>query len=304
MSTYRLAQNALALFPAVVQGDFQSTRRVLAAMVEDPAGSPTRRVMLKGNLAHCLMECGRPGPGGHHCQSGIGGSGSVRSGPLHRFVHACSGWGALRFGDTARGMQDLRNAAEISTRCNDLSAAAEHREYLSQMLRALGRVDESSSEAEQAFEGLSIKDAYGFSRAAALEVAASLLALGDLAAARAESEAALEEGPLDNMSHGMRAAMVLAECDRQTVHLDSAVDRLRPFADYIRSENANWQAAMYCRAFPSMLGILALAVGVEPIPAHLLKMIPPESAEGALHEHSLVACRGGVACPRRSSARR
>jgi DNA-binding SARP family transcriptional activator len=289
-STYRLAQNSLALFPAVVLGDFQSARRELTALVNDSTDSPTRRVMMKGNLAQCLMECGRLERADSVVRAALAEANQfgldLYTGSYMLVV------GVVRFaaGDAARGMQDLRMAAGISTRCNDVAAAAEHRAYLGQMLRALGRLEESLSESEQAFEGFSIQDAYGFRRAAALEVAASLLALGDLAAARSRSEAVLEEGPLANKSHGIRAAMILAECDRQTVGLDSAVDRLRPFADYVRSENANWQAAMYCRTFPSMLGMLALAVGVEPIPSHLLKMIPPESAEGALMStHSWLA---------------
>jgi DNA-binding SARP family transcriptional activator len=55
-----------------------------------------------------------------------------------------------------------------------------------------------------------------------------------------------------------------------------------PLADYIVTGNANWVCAMYIRAFPGLLGVLAAAVGPERIPSHLLRMILPENAEVAL----------------------
>lgn len=73
--------------------------------------------------------------------------------------------------------------------------------------------------------------------------------------------------------------------------------------DYLRSESANWQTAMYARAFPALLGLIALVMGSEAIPAHLLRLIPSPYAEEALaaaepvlspHEHDRLARRLGV----------
>ena len=283
-STCLLAQNSLALIPAVSQGDFQKARRMLATLVDDASDSPTRRVMMKGNLAQCLVECGRLARADSLVRAALA---EAEQFGLDMYTGAYLPiLGSVRFGfgDAEQGVCDLRTAIGISNRCNDGSAAAVGRACLGQMLRALGRVEDSLSESEQAWEELSVQDALAFRRLAALEVAASLLAGGDVAAARSWSEAALDEGDLHNLHHAIRATMILAECDRLTGSLSAAVDRLRPFADYIRSENANWQAAMSCRAFPALLGVFGLAVGVESIPTHLLKMIPPEDAEAALME--------------------
>ena len=76
--------------------------------------------------------------------------------------------------------------------------------------------------------------------------------------------------------------MILAEIDRREGDVASALDRIRDQAEYIESGNPNWQIAMYCRAFPSLLGLLAAAIGPARLPAHMLKMILPENAEQSL----------------------
>ena len=69
--------------------------------------------------------------------------------------------------------------------------------------------------AERAFERLTITDAFRFRRLASLEVAASLLALGDLSAASAWAGAVITEGFEGNRYHPLRAAMILAEVERR-----------------------------------------------------------------------------------------
>ena len=165
-------------------------------------------------------------------------------------------------------------------RTGDAAEAATDRVYFATVLRASGRLDDSLAEAERAFEHLSVSDNLGFRRLAALEVAASLLSLGDVAAARAWTESIAAEGPPPNNYHRLRADMILAEADRRDGRL-----RLRRSSDsprtesYILSENPNWQVAMYCRAFPELLGLFAAAVGADELPAHMLRMILPEHAE-------------------------
>ena len=76
--------------------------------------------------------------------------------------------------------------------------------------------------------------------------------------------------------------MILAESSVVPADADKAVSRLGSHEEYVLTESANWQIAMYCRAFPELLGLFALALGTERLPAHLLRMIPPENAEVAL----------------------
>jgi DNA-binding SARP family transcriptional activator len=122
----------------------------------------------------------------------------------------------------------------------------------------------------------------GCRRLAAIEIAASLLALDDVAAARKWTEPLVAAGFDGNAYHALRAAMVLAECDRRSGRLDDAVARLAEHREHIESESSNWQMAMYVRTFPHLLGMLTLAVGADELPVHMLRMVLPEHAERAL----------------------
>jgi DNA-binding SARP family transcriptional activator len=118
---------------------------------------------------------------------------------------------------------------------------------------------------------------------AEVEFAATLLVAGDATRARECVERAVVSPDLAGAnSHLLRAALVLAECQRLDGHSGDAVATLVSQSTYILSGNGNYQAAMYIRAFPGLLGVLAAAVGAERMPLHLLRMILPENAAKAL----------------------
>jgi DNA-binding SARP family transcriptional activator len=76
--------------------------------------------------------------------------------------------------------------------------------------------------------------------------------------------------------------MILAEIDRMSGDTEDAVARLAAHRDYLLTESSNWQAAMYSRAFPGVVGLLAKAIGVEDVPVHRLRMVSGEDAERAV----------------------
>lgn len=281
------ARQVLAMLPAIARGDFVMTSRALSPMIAGHRHLLCFRTALRGNLSVCLLELGRI----TRCL-----------GLLASVLDDAERWGLLEYqgaylpvlgcakigdGDTAVGLDLMRRGISYSVSAGDESGADQSRVYLAVVLRAAGHFDESLCEAERAFERLSVADSMNFRRLAALEVAASLLALGDLSAARSWVGTVLDEGFSGNLYHALRADMILAEIDRLEGRRDDAVARLRLHTDYVISENPNWQIAMYCRAFPALIGLFALAVGVEHLPSHLLRMILPEHAErclGATHE--------------------
>jgi len=277
---------ALALVPALADGDFASTARHLSPMIDEESHLLSARLIIKGNVAICLSEMGRL----DRCEVLVRGVlTAAEANGLHSLVGAfLPALGCIRAaqGETATGTDLLRAAVAESYSAGDQTGADQSRVYLAVVLRAAGHFDESLCEAERAFERLSVADSMNFRRLAALEVAASLLALGDLAAARSWVGTVIDEGFSGNLYHSLRADMILAEADRLDGRGEDAVARLRAHADYVISENPNWQIAMYCRAFPALIGLFALAVGVERLPSHLLRMILPEHAErclGATH---------------------
>lgn len=149
--------------------------------------------------------------------------------------------------------------------------------------RARGAHSRGLEAAEAALEHAGTLGCEWLTWAAALEVAACLCALGDLSAAAKQAEslrsAALEVGAL---RHWLTADMILAEVARREGRLDEGIERLAEHEEYILTESANWQIAMYVRSFPHLLGMLALALGPEKLPVHLLRMVLPHDAQNTL----------------------
>lgn len=185
-------------------------------------------------------------------------------------------------GDAAAAADLLRQGHAAAVASGAEADIQINRTYEACVRRAAGECQHAFDLAERSFEQLSNCDFMGSSRLAAAEVAASLLALGDTPGARAwlGNDAA---GWLElNLYHALSGAMVLAAADYREGDLEAAINRLRPLSDYIQSESGNWRMAMYCRSFPELLGLLAMAAGPERLPIHMLRMVLPEDAEKAL----------------------
>ncbi len=275
-------RHTLALVPALSVGDFVTSSRNLAPLLGRPGQPPSHHVTLRGNLAIMLVESGRLHRGESLARAVVADTREYGLGLYEGSYEPTLGFARCAMGETTRGIEAIQNGIAKSVRAGDEPSAAQARVYLAIILRAAGRLDESLTEAERAFERLSVNDTMQFRRLAALEVAASLLALGDAHAARTWTESVVMEGFSGNLYHALRADMILAEVERLDGDVQAAVDRLATHRDYILSENPNWQIAMYCRSFPGILGVVAAAVHPEPVPAHLLRMILPEHAEQCL----------------------
>lgn len=259
-------------------GEYAEAVQALSCGPIDQQDWLSERVAARGNLAVALIECGR----------------LQRARPLARYVAAhgdsyhraafASLIGQVHYasGELEDGQAVFEGANRLCVECGAEYDLALNRVYLSTCLRSMGGTEEALSVAERAFERLCSLDFMGFRRLAALEIAASLLALGDIAAARRWTDPLVSEGFGGNAYHALRAAMVLAECDRREGDLEQAVERIAEHADHIRTESSNWQIAMYCRAFPELLGLFTRALGAANLPAHMLKIVLPEYGERSL----------------------
>ena len=155
--------------------------------------------------------------------------------------------------------------------------------YYSTMLRSCGRRDESLVHAEMALERSTEVGFLPGQWLASIELAASLLALGDETIPFARAKGIQVDPRTQACQHlQLRAAMLVAEIHNRRQEHEAATQALVPFGDYIRSESQNWVSAMYLRAFPGLLGVLANAVGSEHLPIHLLRMLLPQDVEAAL----------------------
>jgi DNA-binding SARP family transcriptional activator len=201
---------------------------------------------------------------------------------------ACSGTeGAIRaaMGDKPEAESLLRAAVEDALCPDDRLSVECNRLYRSAIRRATGSVDEALSDSEDAHAAFS-DDGSGLPVMrclAKIEMAANLLALGDLRRAEELASVAHRDASLWTAAyHLLRADMVLAEIERQQGAFDEAIARIAQHREYILTESANWQIAMYIRAFPGLLGVFAKAVGVDALPSHLLRMILHDYARPAL----------------------
>ncbi|MDR3687399.1 MAG: bacterial transcriptional activator domain-containing protein [Coriobacteriia bacterium] len=280
----RLAQNSLAIIPALTRGDFQASRRLLARMMDDPKDTPSTRIKVKGNMAQCLVECGRSEWAESLVRDVVAEAEEYGLDVYAGSYLPVLGIARYAQGDAEGGIAEIRRGIAFSVTAKDTTDVAVNRVSLSQALLATGRVEEALTEAEQSLDGLSVQDVMGFRRLAAFQVASCLLSAGDGLAARNWVESTLEESVTDNPFHSIQAAMILAVCDHRAGAAESGLERIRPFADYILTESVNLQVAMYCRAFPEVLGMLAIVLTPEALPAHMLRMIPPESSESILVE--------------------
>lgn len=119
--------------------------------------------------------------------------------------------------------------------------------------------------------------------------AQAALASGD--AARAASSAARilpRAEDLGAMGHVLHCRMILAEVARADADLAGAVEHLSRVSDYIVDQSPALNVASYLRAFPALLGPLALAMGVEAVPVRVLNLLPGSFGTDAIEQAAAV----------------
>jgi len=93
---------------------------------------------------------------------------------------------------------------------------------------------------------------------------------------------------LQARAHVLRARLLLGEVAFQSGNLAAAVERLYAVSDYIVDKSPVLTVVSYLRAFPGMLGPLALAMGVDRIPARVLNLMPGVYGKEALEQAEAV----------------
>jgi DNA-binding SARP family transcriptional activator/ATP/maltotriose-dependent transcriptional regulator MalT len=203
---------------------------------------------------------------------------------LYHVLHQSTAAGAT-FSVSAleSALESVMECASVLAEAGDHTAEAQIRYSLAAMLRSAGRTAESLIEIEHMHERSITQESPYLKHCADVELAANLLAMNDLEGASERAgrvRAATLDGHVPTLS--LRADLVLAEVSRRRGRLDEALTRLFDQQDYILSENANWVAAIYIRAFPHLLGLTARVLGVDRIPMHLLKLVIGHHAEDSL----------------------
>ncbi|MDO9557579.1 MAG: BTAD domain-containing putative transcriptional regulator [Coriobacteriia bacterium] len=269
---------------ALALGDYQASADIIADLVRDPDVPLSFAIQARGNYAALICETGRleraleiARDASDRCRK----TGLVLPAETIRGTQAAVLAG---LGDTRGSVDMMRCCLEACVQSGDVYYAEIERNYLSVILRSAGRFDESLAESERSYGYFAAKGGFAVNQGwAEAELAASLLAVGDVSSAVQHAEHALSlVEKLGARQHILKCHLVLAEVCRQTGDGKAARATLLSDVDYIRSENANWMTAMYVRAFPGLLGLVAAAAGVDQLPVHMLRMIMPEYARAAL----------------------
>lgn len=283
METRLRVTHTLAVGKGLCVGDGAASIPPLRLVCSAPQASASLRLLAMNNLAFSQLEMGRQ----HAARASVARTVSecVRLGYC---ALARSATGTLTLldmidGDCAAHRRTISRLVDEQVRLGELVGAAADSSYAAVACLGCGAIDEAVALSEG---GADLAYRTGFIPVvwlARLAQSSALLAVGDTSAAEDEARAVGDGARAAGARyHHLKADMVLAEIECRNGDYNAAAARFVPHVPYIRTESSNWQLAMYVRAFPNLLGPLAAAVGPDRLPAHMLRLIPPEQGDDAL----------------------
>ncbi len=245
--------------------------------------SHSLRLQNKGNLGTALCEVGHLRRAEQILEGALFLLGDREVGGLHHALTATLAVPKAGLGQYQLAEEYMRIAVAGLVSVGDELCAAHGLVFQSTWQRASGELDDSLATAERVLEMCASLSCQWLEWQTHLEMGATVLAMGDVAAAQRAAFAirgAAKE--VEASRHWLTADLILAEVARREGRTQEGIARLVEHEDYLLTESANWQTAMYIRAFPHLLGMLAVAVGPESLPVHLLRMVLPQDAERTL----------------------
>jgi DNA-binding SARP family transcriptional activator/ATP/maltotriose-dependent transcriptional regulator MalT len=300
-----LALHCVASVEGPCRGRWDRALALMMAPSGEKAASPLTRVLFRANLAAAMLEMGVLDEALVLVNEVLPELG--KAGLEHLVAYTLGTRASIGYaiGEYAAARADYERAEHLMCGQGDSFGRAGERGREAVARRASGRGEESLELAESAsalLQGTGA-DWQLMSSTSETEIAASLLSLGDAWGARriaAEVRGALDgSGALANL---LRVDLVLAEIERVEGAIPAAVSRLGSHAEYILTGSANWLIAMYVRAFPGLLGLLASAVGAESLPLRMLRMVPTETIDRAVEYTSSFVRQGDGAVVRNRAA--
>lgn len=279
------AANSVGSIDGLCCGDWEAAARAIGAVAARSDLSPVQRLLVRANHAAAILEMGSM-EDAWELASDVGRE-AERAGLSQLQAYALSTQfgveyardsadaGAVLFDRAAEVLSTFADTVGLSLVCAHAAAGE----------RAAGKTSRSLALGERSLSALGSRgDAVSLLAASArIEIAASLLALGDVRGSSALIKDVLGEGLSSHaLAHHLRIDLLRAEIDLRNGRHAQAIERLAPHAGYVRTGSMNYQVAMHLRAFPAALGVLAAAVGVDMLPARLLGLLPDETCRNAL----------------------
>ena len=268
---------ALCSVEGVIYGRWHEVMQLFLRSIKLGDASFSLRQQSASNLGTVLCELGRTERAAEVLESSTE---ALRKRGMSAMLS--SSMASLAMAHAARG--DYEKAESLAdTAVEDMIEGGQTTElshvlcYRAAWQRAANQADRSLDTAERALETCVLLSCEWLNWLATLEVAASLLAVGDSAsAARHASRIREIAAPEGALRFTLAADLIIAETERLDGKLDDGVRRLTSHADYIATDSGNWLITMYSRAFPHLMGMLAAAIGTQDLPPRLIRQVLPE----------------------------
>jgi len=266
-------------------GDWRAAASALEPLVRRVDIAHLQQAHIRSNYAAALCELGDTAEALALASGALSACRSLGLESVQPYVASTLSDILWAVGDVELANDSARQAYFAFDAAGDALGSATCGMNAARALRALGRYDESLTLAIAAESALKAQGAsvHMIHLMASIEVAASHLALGDVAIAREMAERIASEPVMaEALGHRIRCDLVLAEIDRLSDDSRAAVSRLAAHAGYIATGSANMTLACYIRAFPGLLGLLDEALGRAGLPARVKRLLPPSTVESAL----------------------
>lgn len=279
------ALNCIAHIEGQCRGLWADAAAALARAAARSCMPPSQRLLIRANYAVALLETGRIAESRAILEDVLAQVAETGLSRIKAYALGTHSTVLYAAGLPDAGLAAFEECQRVLSDVDDMYGLAGEHLYAALSRRACGLAEESLALCERALEllktsELSLRVPFLLAR---IELAASLLALGDVAAARGLALAVREEVAASRLEgHLLRVDMLLAEIERRRGRVEEAVNRLRAHAAYIAGGSPNWQVAMYVRCFPALLSLMAEAVGPSALPLRMLRLLPESTIEQVL----------------------
>lgn len=258
----------------LVRGRWNVVLEQFQSLADDADLSLSARLQVRGNLGTVLCEMGRIERASELLSHTLSECREHGFKMLERAFLGSLAAAEAAIGNYGVATELVESALSGHEDARDVLEFGHTLAYQSSWLRAQGQVGQSLLKAERILEASAASECEWLRWIGLLEVAAGHLASGDIHSARRQASAVLGLAiDADAQFHCLCAELLLAETDRRRGDLRTAASRVSQYRDYIMTGSANWQLCMYLRAFPGLLGPIAMAIEPFELPVQLFRSL-------------------------------
>ena len=241
----------------------------------------TLSIQTEGNIGTALIETGRLDRGEATLEAAIASSERYGLRMLELSYRDSLALARASRADYEGAKSLMEDAIAGCTELGDSMELSRQYAYSSMISRAAGWNEASLQYAERSMEEAASLQCPWLRWLGNLEVAASLLSLGDAPAAKRQAEwVRCEAHERRSERYVLTADLILAVCEIAEGSYQQAVERIAVHGGLVCDDHSNFLLMMYVRAFPSLM--IVLAQQDNGIPLRILRHTPRATIKSAL----------------------